>query len=831
MYKFLTMSARWAALLTMIVMIALVPQSVQAAPIACTAPCDSDALNTAIASAAPGDVIEVPAGTFQLTTLVNVNKAVTIQGAGAGETVFEVNGSGHRIAFNADGSGMGGVEVLKTDKTTQNILYIAANNVTLQNIEVHGQWVMGEGEVSRAIEAVGGKTGIVIADSVFYGLRQPGYLNTSLFTIQDNLVYGTRGWVLEGANVTFTGNTWGTGADVNAVDIAILAPTASGLYPDLLAISAANNDAVIEDQRAGGGLTHVWVDDSAAVSGNGYQISPYPSIQAGVNRVIAGGKLFVAAGTYLENTTSWHDLFINKSLSMIGAGKDQTIVKLTAGKTNGVEIRGDNLNVTLEGMTFTRRDGSDFGPGFGLRIAETTSSFTGFTLRDVEVSYMNGRNVQFGAAGTYTGIVIEDSDFHHAGSWGMSIDGPTTGLTVTGSTFTDNGLVDATHGVGLDLGNGGITNVVVEESDFSRNTMKGVNLVKTTNALFDDITVDETGPTAQNSAFTIWEWAGSESSNITIQNSQFRNNNRMAILLGTEPGNTISDVTVVGNVFSDNGMGAIFNWGAGTLDNVVAHHNSIVNAGTGIFTNQPQFPIAAENNWWGCNEGPAHADCTAVSDGVDADPWLVLSTLPQKSEVQPGETMRVTGSLTINSEDEETYTSGSYVYPRTLRFTANPGTMDPTSYRTYRGRANSDFTAAKANGTASVCVLLDNETTCVDIEVANIAPVAVADAYTMDQGDTLTTAKPGVLANDTDENETVLEAVLVADAAHGDLTLNADGSFTYTPDPFFYGEDTFTYKASDGEQESNTVTVTITVETIQTESMFLPVILKGWTGD
>ena len=46
---------------------------------------------------------------------------------------------------------------------------------------------------------------------------------------------------------------------------------------------------------------------------------------------------------------------------------------------------------------------------------------------------------------------------------------------------------------------------------------------------------------------------------------------------------------------------------------------------------------------------------------------------------------------------------------------------------------------------------------------------------------------------------------------HGTLTLNADGSFTYTPALNFNGTDSFTYKANDGTVDSNTATVTITV--------------------
>lgn len=41
------------------------------------------------------------------------------------------------------------------------------------------------------------------------------------------------------------------------------------------------------------------------------------------------------------------------------------------------------------------------------------------------------------------------------------------------------------------------------------------------------------------------------------------------------------------------------------------------------------------------------------------------------------------------------------------------------------------------------------------------------------------------------------------------LTLNANGSFTYTPNANFNGTDSFTYRANDGTADSNIATVTI----------------------
>ena len=47
--------------------------------------------------------------------------------------------------------------------------------------------------------------------------------------------------------------------------------------------------------------------------------------------------------------------------------------------------------------------------------------------------------------------------------------------------------------------------------------------------------------------------------------------------------------------------------------------------------------------------------------------------------------------------------------------------------------------------------------------------------------------------------------------SNGGLVLNADGSFTYTPNANFHGSDSFTYQANDGLVGSNVATVSITV--------------------
>ena len=52
------------------------------------------------------------------------------------------------------------------------------------------------------------------------------------------------------------------------------------------------------------------------------------------------------------------------------------------------------------------------------------------------------------------------------------------------------------------------------------------------------------------------------------------------------------------------------------------------------------------------------------------------------------------------------------------------------------------------------------------------------------------------------------------------MTLNLNGSFTYTPDPDYNGPDSFTYQASDGAASSTPATVTIAVTGVNDEPSF-----------
>jgi len=93
-------------------------------------------------------------------------------------------------------------------------------------------------------------------------------------------------------------------------------------------------------------------------------------------------------------------------------------------------------------------------------------------------------------------------------------------------------------------------------------------------------------------------------------------------------------------------------------------------------------------------------------------------------------------------------------------------------------------------------------------------PVAANDTYDVNEDATLNVPAPGVLGNDSDADGNALQALLVSGVSHGSLTLNADGSFTYTPAANFNGADSFTYKATHDGIDSDPATVSITVNPV-----------------
>ena len=201
-------------------------------------------LPTAIAAATAGDTLNVT-GNCTLTTNTVVDKQLTINGVD-GATI-STNGTAQILTLTADGTTIQNLNFVKTDKTgVQNIIGIQGDNVSILNNNFTGQYVLGDPEVSRALE-VSTVSNVTINDNTFNNFRQPAYINDfATGTINDNYVNETRGFVIvANTDFTFSGNSWGT----NALDIAFI-PGAPNNYDceRVRQIVRDNNNANVQNQ-------------------------------------------------------------------------------------------------------------------------------------------------------------------------------------------------------------------------------------------------------------------------------------------------------------------------------------------------------------------------------------------------------------------------------------------------------------------------------------------------------------------------------------------------------------------------------------------------------
>jgi VCBS repeat-containing protein len=144
------------------------------------------------------------------------------------------------------------------------------------------------------------------------------------------------------------------------------------------------------------------------------------------------------------------------------------------------------------------------------------------------------------------------------------------------------------------------------------------------------------------------------------------------------------------------------------------------------------------------------------------------------------------GTVTVNSDGAFTYTpAANYNGSDSFTFKANDGNLD-SNVATFN----------------------------ITVSAVNDAPVAANDSYSTNEDTALNVSAPGLLGNDLDVDGDSITSVLVTNVSHGTLTLNSNGSFTFTPAANYNGTDSFTYKVSDGNLGSNTVTVSITVNTV-----------------
>jgi parallel beta-helix repeat protein len=194
---------------------------------------------------------------------------------------------------------------------------------------------------------------------------------------------------------------------------------------------------------------------SANASSTSVIVSPPESIQAAINNAAAGDTILVSAGTYNES------LIVNKSISLIGEGIDQTIIN---GQNNQFIINITADNVTMEG--FTIQNALNLNPSDGINILSSKGNV---------ISHNKIENSQQGIAVTSSSDnVISDNIVTTNNQQGITF------TSCSNNTVMNNMITNTQQGIALTSS----SNNTISDNTITANTQGGVVVYVSNNNVF-----------------------------------------------------------------------------------------------------------------------------------------------------------------------------------------------------------------------------------------------------------------------------------------------------------------------------------------------------------
>jgi len=106
---------------------------------------------------------------------------------------------------------------------------------------------------------------------------------------------------------------------------------------------------------------------------------------------------------------------------------------------------------------------------------------------------------------------------------------------------------------------------------------------------------------------------------------------------------------------------------------------------------------------------------------------------------------------------------------------------------------NRQFDIPTASVTPSAMAYYDTATVTIDVRSCPVVVDAIDDFYSTKKGSSIAVPSPGVLGNDRGSRLTVVD---YSNPTNGVVSVNSDGSFSYSPNTNFAGTDRFTYTIS-----------------------------------
>ncbi len=414
--------------------------------------------------------------------------------------------------------------------------------------------------------------------------------------------------------------------------------------------------------------TDCYVAPGGSDSASGVLGDPLLTVQAALNQVSSGGTVHVANGTYnIASTTT-----IPVSVTVVGESRAGTILNGPAGPAGsiaGLQVINNISNVNIQTMTIQHFDYGIFTNG---------NLLDHLHIQDLNAddNTVHGIWIQANVGSGINDLVVDNVDAsrnNQAG--GLSgrglwvINGPKTNLSVTNSTFNNNGLV------GLDISDGTVDGLTITGNTVTGNGDSGIGFIGAQNASVSNNTVTNNGRfgieiknTVGNGSATgaghvlvqgnsvsrtiaatdARDYAGilamrrspafgapDQPAGVVIQNNTVTGYHRKPVGstgdgFGIVVGGTSHSIT--GNSVSNNDVGVqiqggntpdvqntpFFDRDSSTNGSATVSRNGIVGNSVGFRTAGSGAAISLTCNWWGSDANPGYAGSA---------PWLTTSNL------------------------------------------------------------------------------------------------------------------------------------------------------------------------------------------------------------
>ena len=503
----------------------------------------------------------------------------------------------------------------------------------------------------------------------------------------------------------------------------------------------------------------------------------------------------------------------NTAVGSLNTATSGTVTSSFAGGIWAASGAVADVNALLAGLTFT--PAADFHANFslatkvsdGVAAALTgTKAFTGTPVNDAPVA------TNLNAAETYT----EDTPLNLTDIVVSDVDSANITVTLTLSNVAAGTLNTATSGAvtstfagGVWTASGAVADVntllaaltFTPAADFNTNftvatsVSDGVAAPLTGSKAFTGTPVND-APAATNlsAAETYTEDTPLNLTDIVVSDVDSANVT-VTLTLSNVAAGTLSSATS-GTVTST------FAGGVWTASGAVSDVNALLAALT--FT-----PAANFNGNFGIDvalsdgattlTGVKPMTGTAVNDAPTTSP-VTLAVIAEDS----GTRLITQAELLANANDVD----GDGLSAINLAISAGRGALVDNLDGTwsYTPAAN-DESAVNFSYSISDGNLATPASAALDITPVNDAPTAVSAAISAVED----TPYIGSLPAATDVDGDTVTYTLAAPANHGTITVDADGTFRYTPNTNFNGADSFDYRVADGNGSSNVYTMTIDV--------------------